>query len=183
MPTTLFHTSFYWDNLIRFGMQPTRRADGALAFALPMGGAKLPGIAADDVGACAFGVFARGEDLVGKSVGVAGEHLSGAEMAAALTAALGEPVAHADLAPDEYRALGFPGADDLGNMFQFKRDFEHAYRTSRSVACSRELHPGLATFAAWLERNASRIPIEGRASGAAGAIAIARAVDAKEVAS
>ncbi|MFO1303275.1 MAG: NmrA family NAD(P)-binding protein [Burkholderiales bacterium] len=159
VPTTLLYTSFYWDNLVHFGMQPQRGADGRLRFILPMGDTKLPGIAACDIGPCALGIFARGEDLVGKSLGIAGEHLSGAEMAAKLAKALGEPVAHAALSPDEYRALGFPGADDLANMFAFKREFEHSYRASRSVGCARELHPGLLDFEGWLSRNAARIPV------------------------
>ena len=159
VPTTLLYTSFYWDNLVHFGMQPTRGADGRLVFALPLGEAKLPGIAADDIGPCAFGIFARGADLVGKSVGIAGEHLTGAQMAAQLSRALGEPVTYKALATEEYRALGFPGADDLANMFAFKRDFEHSYCASRSVACARELNPAVMSFAAWLAHNASRMPI------------------------
>jgi uncharacterized protein YbjT (DUF2867 family) len=158
VPTTLLYTSFYWDNLIHFGMQPKRGDDGRLAFVLPMDDAKLPGIAADDIGGCAFGILAQGPSLVGKSVGIAGEHLNGRQMAQALSQAMGEPVVHVPMSPDDYRALGFPGADDLGNMFQFKRDFEHSYRASRSVECSRELNPRLQTFAQWLARNGSRIP-------------------------
>src|SRR5512147_2310522 len=127
VPVTLLYTSFFWDNLIHFGMQPRRRADGQLEFVLPMDDAALPGIAAADVGPCAFAIFVRGEELVGKSVGIAGEHLTGAQMAEQLTLALGEPVSHAALSPEQYAALGFPGADDLANMFQFKRDFEHTY--------------------------------------------------------
>ncbi|HYC37029.1 MAG TPA: NmrA/HSCARG family protein [Usitatibacter sp.] len=163
VPTTLLYTSFYWDNLIHFGMQPRRRQDGSLAFTLPMGNAKLPGIAAADIGPCAYGVFARGEELVGKSVGIAGEHLTGAQMAEQLALALGEPVAHDDISPEAYAALGFPGADDLANMFRFKRDFERCYCASRSLDCTRELHPKVQTFAAWLARNKSRLPVEPRA--------------------
>lgn len=183
LPVTFLLTSFYWDNFIYFGMGPKQGPDGRLAITLPMGDKKLPSIAAEDIGRCAYGIFKQGSKWIGRTVGVAGEHLTGAQMAAALGKVLGCDVRYNAVSPEVYRGFDFPGAEDLGNMFQFKRDFEHAYRTSRSVACSRELHPGLATFAAWLERHASRIPIEGRASGAAGAIAIARAVDAKEVAS
>lgn len=159
VPTTLLHTSFYWDNLIHFGMQPRRGADGRLVFVMPMDGARLPGIAAADIGACAFGIFARGEELVGKSIGIAGEHLTGAQMAEQLALALGEPVEHAAPSPAEYATFGFPGAGEMANMFQFKRDFERAYCAARSVACARELHPKLQTFAAWLARNKSRLPV------------------------
>jgi uncharacterized protein YbjT (DUF2867 family) len=158
VPATLLYTSFFWDNLIHFGMQPKRGDDGRLAFVLPMDDAKLPGIAAEDIGRCAFGILAQGTSLVGKSVGIAGEHLSGAQMAQALSQALGEPVVHVRMSPEAYRALGFPGAEDLGNMFQFKRDFEHSYCAARSVECSRELNPRLQSFAQWLAANASRIP-------------------------
>ncbi|HSJ98796.1 MAG TPA: NmrA/HSCARG family protein [Myxococcota bacterium] len=160
LPTTLLYTSFYWDNLVHFGMQPRRGAGGRLEFVLPMGSAKLPGIAAADIGPCAFGILARGEELVGKSIGIAGEHLDGAQMAEQLALALGEPVAHAAVSPRQYAGFGFPGADDLANMFQFQREFEQRYCASRSVACSRELHPGLRTFAGWLAQSRSRLPIE-----------------------
>ena len=164
VPTTLLYTSFYWDNLVHFGMQPQRGADGTLGFVLPMGHAKLPGMAAADIGPAAFSIFARGGELIGKSIGIAGEHLTGAQMAEQLTLALGEPVRHVALTPAQYAALGFPGADDLANMFQFKAEFEHMYGASRSVGCTRELHPGTQTFAQWLAANARHMPIADRAA-------------------
>lgn len=158
VPTTYLLTSFYWDNLIGFGMGPKKGADGKLAFVLPMADKKLPGIAAEDIGKCAFGVFSR-PNLIGKTVGIAGEHLTGEQMAAALGRALGQPVAYAYVPPEVYRTFGFPGADDLGNMFQYKRDFEAEFCGARDLAFSRSLNPQLQTFAAWLEKNAARIPI------------------------
>ena len=159
VPTTFLLTSFYWDNLIFFGSGPKPAADGKLDFVLPMGQAKLPGIAAEDIGRCAHGIFRRGGDLIGQTVGIAGEHLTGAEMAAALTHALGREVRHLDVPPDVYRGFGFPGADDLGNMFQFKRDFNADFCAARSLEVSRALNPRLQTFAPWLGENASRIPL------------------------
>jgi len=158
VPTTFLLTSFYWDNLIHFGMGPKPAGDGGLAFTLPMGSAKLPGIAAEDIGACAYGVFKRGGELIGKTVGIAGEHLTGDQMAAALSNALGTTVRYQAIEPDVYRGLGFPGAEDLGNMFQFKRDFEGYFCGARNLAFSRDLHPGLQTFERWLAANADRIP-------------------------
>lgn len=159
VPTTFLLTSFYWDNLIYFGSGPKPAADGKLDFVLPMGQAKLPGIASEDIGRCAHGVFRRGGELIGQTVGIAGEHLTGAEMAAALTHALGREVRHLDVTPDVYRSFGFPGADDLGNMFQFKRDFNADFCAARNVETSRALNPRLQTFAQWLGANAQRIPL------------------------
>jgi uncharacterized protein YbjT (DUF2867 family) len=159
IPTTLLLTSFYWDNFIHFGMGPKAGPDGKLAIGMPMGDRKLPGIAAADIGACAYGIFKAGNEHIGKTVGIAGEHVSGAEMAAAFTKALGKKVVYADMTPDAYRALGFPGADDLGNMFQFKRDFNEDFRAARSVEKSRQLNPKLASFEQWLAAHAGEIPV------------------------
>ena len=160
VPTTWLLTSFYWDNLIYFGSGPKRGPDGTLALTFPMGDRKLPGIAAEDIGKCAYGVFRRGKEFVGKTVGIAGEHLSGGEMAEALSSALGEPVRYNDVPPEVYRAFDFPGADDLGNMFQFKRDFNDYFTGARPVAFARSLNPELLDFRAWLGRYGKRIPLD-----------------------
>ncbi len=160
VPATFLNTSFYWDNLIHFGMGPKKGPDGVLAFTLPMGDKKLPGIAADDIGRCAYGIFKHGQQFVGKTVGIAGDHLTGAQMAAALTKALGREVRHNDVPPEVYRSFGFPGAEDLGNMFQFKRDFEEYFCGARNLRFSRSLNPELQNFDAWLAKNKDRIPLE-----------------------
>ncbi len=159
VPTTFLYTSFYWDNLVNMGSGPTRGADGKLVLTLPMGDKKLPGIAARDIGRCAYGIFKAGNQYLGKSLGIAGEHPTGAEMAAALSQALGEEVAYNAISPEAYRGLGFPGADDLGNMYQFKHDFESDFCGLRSVAAARALNPALQNFAAWLAENHQRIPV------------------------
>ena len=159
VPTTFLLTSFYWDNLIHFSMGPKRAADGKLDFVLPMGERKLPGIAAEDIGRCAHGIFKRGSELVGKTVGISGGHLTGAEMAAWLSRALGQEVRYQAITPAAYRAFGFPGADDLGNMFQFNHDFSDDFCAARSVEFSRSVNPALQSFDGWLAANAKRIPI------------------------
>jgi uncharacterized protein YbjT (DUF2867 family) len=159
VPTTLLYTSFYWDNLIHFGMGPKKGPDGVLAFTLPMADKRLSGIAAEDIGKCACGIFREGDVHVGKSVGIAGEHLTGAQMAAELTAALGQTVRYNAVTPEQYRGFGFPGAEDLGNMFQFYAEFEAAFMKARPIEVARRLNPELQTFAAFLARNKGRIPL------------------------
>jgi len=158
VPTTFLLTSFYWDNLLHFGMHPQRGEDGNLTFVLPMGEKKLPGMAVEDIGRSAYGIFKGGAEFIGRTVGIAGEHLTGAEMAAALSDALGEPVHHFSPTFDMYRSFPFDGADDLGNMFQFKHDFNEAFRESRDVEATRRLNPQLQTFRAWLEANKEAMP-------------------------
>jgi uncharacterized protein YbjT (DUF2867 family) len=160
VPTTLMLTSWYWENLIYFGMGPKKGPDGKLAFTLPMGDKKMPSMTAEDIGKCAYGIFQRGGEFIGKTVGVAGEHLTGTQMAASLTKALGQDVRYNAVTPDVYRSFGFPGAEDLGNMFQFKRDFENDYCGARNLDVARTLNPALQTFDQWLAQNQSRIPLE-----------------------
>src|SRR5687767_2100242 len=158
VPTTFLLTSFYWENLIYFGMGPKKGPDGKLAITYPMGDKKLPGIAVEDIGKSALAIFKKGKEFIGKTVGIAGEHLTGAQMAAALTKALGQEVRYNDVSPDEYRKFGFPGAEDMGNMFQFKRDFESVFCGARNLAVGRALNPSMQTFEQWLAKNKARIP-------------------------
>lgn len=159
LPVTLLQTSFYWDNFIHFGMGPTRGTDGKLAITFPLGDKKMPGIAAVDIGRCACGIFAAGDKYIGKTVSIAGEHLSGAEMAATFSKVLAVEVAYNDVAPEVYRKFGFPGADEMGNMFQYKRDFAAQYCGARDLTLSRTLNPELQTFAQWLQLNATKIEL------------------------
>ena len=160
LPVTLLHTSFYWENFIYFGMGPKRGPDGRLAITLPMGNKKLPGMAAGDIGKCAYNIFKAGPKYIGKTVGIAGDHLTGAQMAAALTKALGKEVHYNDVSPEAYRRFDFPGAEDLGNMFQFNRDFEQEFCGARNLEAARALNPSMLTFDAWLAKNGVRIPTE-----------------------
>jgi uncharacterized protein YbjT (DUF2867 family) len=160
VPTTCLLTSFYWENLIYFGMGPKKGPDGKLAITFPMGNKKLPGIAVEDIGKAALAIFKNGKEYIGKTVGIAGEHLTGTQMAAALTKALGQEVRYHDVSPDDYRKFGFPGAEDMGNMFQFKRDFSEVFCGARNLSMARAMNPLLQTFESWLSRNKSRIPLE-----------------------
>ena len=158
-PTTYLLASFYWENFLYVGMGPRKGPDGDLALALPLGGAKLPGIAAEDIGKCAYGLFRRGTGTVGQRFGAAGEVLSGPEMAAKMGRALGRNVSFSDVPFDVYRGLGFPGAEDLGNMFQFQAILGDEFLRSRDPERSRSLNPDLLTFDAWLAANVARMPI------------------------
>ncbi len=151
VPTTYLLTSFYWDNFIHFGMGPQKQPDGTRCLTFPMGDARLPGIAAEDIGPCALSLFRDPGQWAGKRIGIAGEHLSVPEMASILTAVIGEPVLFRDVPPDVFRSFGFPGADDIGNMFQFNRDFSGVFCAARNLETTRSLHPGILSFREWAE--------------------------------
>ena len=159
VPTTFLLTAFYWENLIYFGAGPQRGPDGTLAITFPMDEKKLPSIGVEDIGKAAYGIFKRGREFINKTVGIAGEHLSGGEIAGALTRALGQEVRYNNVPPEVYRSFGFPAADDLGNMFQFKRDFNEYFRGARDLGFTRTLNPELQTFEQWLAKHKEQIPL------------------------
>jgi uncharacterized protein YbjT (DUF2867 family) len=159
VPTTFMLASYYWDNLIYFGMGPKKGPDGKLAITFPMGAKKMAGIGSDDIGKCAYGIFKKGKELIGKRIGIAGDQLTCEEMAKALSKSLGQEVKYNEITPEVYRSFGFPGADDLGNMFQFYRDFDEVCNTTRNVEYSKQLNPELKSFDKWLAANGSRIPL------------------------
>jgi uncharacterized protein YbjT (DUF2867 family) len=159
VPTTFLLTSFYWENLIYFGSGPQRGPDGVLAITFPLDDKPLASIAVEDIGKCAYAIFKRRREFINRTVGIAGEHITGTEMARALTRALGQEVRYNAVSPEVYRGLGFPGADDLGNMFQFKRDFNDYFCGVRNLEFTRSLNPELQTFEEWLAVHKDQIPL------------------------
>ncbi|MCW8810820.1 MAG: NmrA/HSCARG family protein, partial [Ignavibacteriaceae bacterium] len=132
VPTTIFNTVFYWENFIYFGQGPKKGPDGKISISLPLADKKMPSIAVEDIGKCALAIFKNGDKYIGKTVGIAGEHLTGKQFAEAFSKALGKEVSYNAISADTYRGFAFPGADDMGNMYQFKAEFEKDYCQSRS---------------------------------------------------
>ena len=157
LPVTFLKASFYWENFIYFGMGPKKDESGKWVLTLPMGDKKLPGIAAEDIGRCAYGIFKNGPSFIGKTIGIAGEHLTGQEMAAAMAKATGQEIIYNSISPATFRSFGFPGADDVGNMFQFYQEFNISLLNNRNVEITSEINPSLQSFDQWLSENAQRI--------------------------
>ena len=159
LPVTYLVTSFYWDNLYAFGLGPKKGADGVYSWVFPMGNKRLAGIAAEDIGKVAYGIFKAGPQYVGKTVGIAGEYLTLDQMSEKLSKGLGILVKYSAVEADMYRGFGFPGADEMGNMFQVYRDFEKEVLGARNIDITRSLNPSVQTFDQWLVKNKNRIPL------------------------
>jgi uncharacterized protein YbjT (DUF2867 family) len=160
VPTTILNTVFYWENFIYFGQGPKKGKDGKITLSLPLSDKKLPSIASEDIGKSAYAVFKNGDKYIGKTIGIAGEHLTGKQLAEEFTKELGEQVVYNAISPEVYRGFGFPGADDMGNMYQFKAEFNEDYCNSRSVEVAKTLNPSLKNFKSWLKENKNKIPLE-----------------------
>lgn len=160
VPTTFMLASYYWENMLYFGMGPKKGPDGKLYITFPMGDKKMAGIGAEDIGRCAYGIFKKGPSMAGRRVGIAGEQLTIAEMAQKLSKAMNLEIGYYEVTPEQYRGFGFPGADDLGNMFQIYRDFADECNKTRNVEFSKELNPQLQSFDMWLADNVAKMPMD-----------------------
>ena len=158
LPVTYLVTSFYWDNLYMFGLAPKKGDDGQLSWTFPMGNSKLAGIAAEDIGKTAYGIFKAGDAYVGKTVGILGEALTIDEMGKTLSKVLGvDSIKYNAVDADTYRGFGFPGADEMGNMFQAYRDFADQFLANRSVDEARKLNPALQSFEQFVSNQKDKI--------------------------
>lgn len=160
LPTTYLRTSFYWDNLYAFGLGPKKGDDGEYSWTFPMDDKRLGGLAAEDIGKIAYGIFKAGDRFIGQTIGAVSEFLTIKEMGEGLSEALNiGPIKYNNPTTDTYRAYGFPGADEMGNMFQIYRDFDEEFASKRDATLSRELNPGMLTYKEFLARYKGRIPL------------------------
>lgn len=157
VPVTYLNTSFFWENFIYFGLGPQKDEAGNWVLTLPMGEHKMAGIAAEDIGKTAYGIFKKGLSTVGTTVGIMGEALTGEEMAEAMTKATGQLVTYRPVSAVAFRNSGVLGADDLANMFQYYQDFEKQFLDGRSVEATRQFNPSLQSFDEWLSKYGSRL--------------------------
>lgn len=157
VPTTFLQTTFYFDSMAIPGVGPVRGEDGKLVITLPMADQPLSGIASEDIGKTALGIFKRGDEFIGQTVSIAGEHLTVDKYAAKLTEALGEEVTYRPLTWDEFRALGIPSGVEMANMFQFYAEDSARFTGDRDLAVVRELNPELKSFDDWLTEHAKEL--------------------------
>jgi uncharacterized protein YbjT (DUF2867 family) len=150
VPTTFLRTTFYYENLTD-SLGPVRDADGQWVLTLPMGDSPISAIAVEDIGRTALGIFRRGQEYVGRVIAIAGEHLTGEQIVAAMSEVLGEPVRYQPHGWDEFRAFGFPGAVEFGNMFQYYAENAEQFAGDRDLDVVRELNPRLQSFRDWLK--------------------------------
>ncbi|MCE7011298.1 NmrA/HSCARG family protein [Kibdelosporangium philippinense] len=149
VPTTFLSTTMYFESFLDF-FKPTRDDNGTLYITLPMADSPLPGVAREDIGRTAYGIFKQGKDLIGETVNLSGENLTGEEYVAEMGKALGEKVEYRPLTFEQVRALPVPGADDIANMFQYYAEFSDYFAGVRKPEYVRTLNPDLQDFATWL---------------------------------
>jgi uncharacterized protein YbjT (DUF2867 family) len=147
VPATYVHVAFYYENFLNY-FPPRRQRDGTYVFGFPQGSTPLAAVAAEDVGGVVEAIFAESYWYRDKVVGIVGDDLRCDDYADAMHRVLGRPFAYRYVAHDAFAALGFPGARDLADMFEFNRQYVPNRRVD--LAKSRELHPEIRPFEHWL---------------------------------
>ncbi len=154
LAATYIHVSFYYENFLT-RLVPRRQPDDSYTFSLPQGTTPLAAVAVEDVGGVVAGIFAESFWYRDKVIGIIGDELRCDEYAQIMQQTLGHPVSYRYLAHDAFAALGFPGARELADMFEFNRLYipnRHA-----DLMKSRELFPEIRRFERWLKPNAATL--------------------------
>ncbi len=153
LPATYVHVAFYYENFLTY-FPPRRIEDGSYVFAFPQGDAPLATVAVEDLGGVVTALFDRGPQDQGRVLAVAADEQPCQEYAATMSRITGQRIAYQNMSREAFAALGFPGADDLANMFELFRRFIPS-RHAEIEEC-RMLYPGIRTFETWLVENQER---------------------------
>lgn len=154
LPMTQVHVAFYYENFLSY-FPPRKQEDGTYSFGFPQGDTNLSGVCVSDMGGVVAQLFADQDRFLGRTVGIVGDDMPAAEYAQVLSQVLGKTVVYHHVPRDVFAGFGFPGADDLANMFEFNR----RYILSRQADMeeSKRLYPGMQSFRAWAEANRSAL--------------------------
>lgn len=154
LPTTCFYTTFYYENFINLGLGPSRQSESEpYSVTFPIGDAKMNMVAVADIGKAACAIF-QDETLIGKSVGVKSQTLTGKEIADLFTQVCGQPVNYNAVPWDVYASFGFPGAAELANMFRFFEEDEENFHTMHKLCDDLlEKEGGAITLEEWVTTN------------------------------
>jgi uncharacterized protein YbjT (DUF2867 family) len=157
LPTTYLITSFFWENLYNFQMCPKKSASGQYVWTMPMGDARLAGQATTDIGKAAHAIFANGAQHIGQTIGIVTEALTVQEMCDVIAKEFNVSIHYDAIEPDTYRTFPFPGAEEIGNNFQYFRDFNDEFLKLRSVDSMKKLNPNPLSFADFVSSHRGQI--------------------------
>src|SRR5260370_1050916 len=144
------HVSFYFENFINY-FPPQRQADGNYGFGFPLADAPLAALAVDDTGGVVTAIFENRAEFLGETVEIVGDQMTAPEFAQIMSRVLRRSVTHSHIPRDTYAAVGFRGARDLAECFEFLRVPFPSRRAE--IAQCRRLYPSMQTFEAWLQAN------------------------------
>jgi uncharacterized protein YbjT (DUF2867 family) len=153
IPATFVHMSFYYENF--FNAFPLQRdEEGTFFFGFPQGDTPLAMASVEDIGGVVTSIFNDRQKFLGRIVGVVGADEPCADYASLMTKILGHEVKYKYIPRDVYADFGFPGAEELANLFEVQR--LHILNRRADLMESYQLNPSMQTFESWLIKNKAR---------------------------
>lgn len=154
IPSTFIHVPFYYENFLYF-FPPRPAGDGTYQFGFPQGDTPLAAMSVQDVGRIVGPIFEQPGKYVGKVLALAGDELPAAAYAEAMSRAAGAEIRYAYVPRETFAALGFPGAEDLADMFEYYR--LHIPSRKADIETCRAIAPELQSFEGWIARNGEKL--------------------------
>jgi len=153
VPFTFVHVAFYFENFLNY-FPPQRQPDGSYSFGFPLGDACLGAVGVEDVGGVVARIFESRAEFVNKIVEIIGDEMPAQEYAQIMSRALKRKITYSHVPRETYAAMGFPGARELADMFEFLRVYTPS-RCGHITRC-RQLFPEMQRFEPWIARNVER---------------------------
>lgn len=154
IPATFIHVPFYYENFLAF-FPPRPAGDGTFQFGFPQGDTPLAAMSVEDVGRIVAVIFEQPAEYIGKVVRLAGDELPAAAYADVMSRRTGATIRYAYIPRETFAAFGFPGAEDLADMFEFYR--VHMPSRAAEIEQLRALAPELQDFETWAARNEGKL--------------------------
>jgi uncharacterized protein YbjT (DUF2867 family) len=154
IPSTFVHVPFYYENFLYF-FPPKPAGDGTFQFGFPQGDTPLAAISVEDVGKLIAPMFEQPEKYIGQVVKLAGDELPAARYAEVMSQATGKTIRYGHIPRETFAAFGFPGAEDLADMFEYYR--VHIPSRAEDIKAGLAIAPDLQSFETWMTRNADRL--------------------------
>ncbi|KAG9469012.1 hypothetical protein GDO78_021428 [Eleutherodactylus coqui] len=148
VPMTSVRVPCYFQNLLTF-FRPQKNKDGnSYSLAIPMGDVLLDGMSVTDLGPVVISILKSPSQYIGKDMRLSTDRLTVAQYAAIMSSVTGKDIKDAKITPEAYEKLGFPGAEELANMFRF-----HLMKPDREMELTLQLNPKAKKFEVWMEEN------------------------------
>lgn len=150
LPATYAHVAFYYENFLYF-FPPKLQEDGSYMFGFPQGETSLAGVSVEDAGGVVAKIFERPDEFREKTVGIVGDDLPCSKYAEIMSRVLGKKIVYRYIPREVFAKFGFPGAEDLANMFEYNRLFIPNRRSDLEQSLA--LYPQIQRFEPWVRAN------------------------------
>ncbi|ULQ53164.1 NmrA/HSCARG family protein [Flavihumibacter fluvii] len=150
IPATFLQVAFYYENFLNY-FPLIRHDDGSYHFGFPQGDTRLAMVSVEDVGGMVAAIFDHPKEYTGRVVGAVGADETCETYAAILSNVLGKAVCYDYIPREQYAGFGFPGAEELANMFEVQR--LHIKGRQLDLIESYALNPAMQSFVGWVSKH------------------------------